>query len=166
MRMFNVDARSKYRYVIRGNPPPRLCASPSSEKKTLTAIRPLCILLLSGSLICGFVALCLTSSAIVQSYGGEHASTTLRALVGASCFIIVLAGNELAGLIRKSIKMTKPSFSLLVLVGILYAGVGVFLKLKNLKIKLSRAIKNFMDLYGSQFGRLHNGYRCIFHRVT
>lgn len=109
---------------------------------------------MSGSLISGFVALCLTSSAIVQSYGGEHARTTLGALVGANCFMVVSAGFGLAGLIRKSIKMMKLSFSLLVLVGILYAGVGVFahLKLKNLKIKLSRAIKNFMDLYGVSLG--------------
>ncbi|GAV03929.1 hypothetical protein RvY_14292-2 [Ramazzottius varieornatus] len=140
-------------------PPTPQPPTPYAGTKRLQHLRNACIVLCFLNVLTGLVSSGFTVAALVQKFGGEQVTNSLYLMLVANLGLTAAGVLGIAGLRNGSSKLLTAWFILMVIVALLYVGTVVYthLNLTELRIKVAKAIKNFMMMYGSYLGRYHNG---------
>ena len=130
-----------------------------SGSRSLRHLRAACIVLCFLNVLTGVVSSGFTVAALVQKFGGEQVANGLYLMLVANVGLTVAGVLGIAGVLKGSSRLLTSWFILMVLVALLYIGTVLYthLNLIELKVKVTKAITNFMMLYGSSLGQSLNG---------
>ncbi|XP_055346623.1 uncharacterized protein LOC129594088 [Paramacrobiotus metropolitanus] len=109
--------------------------------------------------LCGVVGFGLALYGLTNSFGGDFATISMSIMLAAEILLIFAGIIGIVGGMKASTRLLKLALGILLICVLSFTGVAVFthLKLINIKHKVTKAVENFMDMYGTKMGQFHHG---------